>query len=191
MRIETLDILRCPYCGGRLSLVTSLYHRSDGDGIQDAILGCHCCVFPVVAGIPVLHLQPASTDAREHVEAGRPDQALKTMFGFADEREAAEFERIASSETATYREIVGALGPNFEGGYLLHRFSDPTYVVAEAVVRAVAGTVLKAGGRAIDMCGGSGHLTRSLLDLSSPAPILADLYFSKVWLAQRFTRAGM
>ena len=27
MQISTLDILRCPYCGGRLELVTSLFHR--------------------------------------------------------------------------------------------------------------------------------------------------------------------
>jgi len=40
------------------------------------------------------------------------------------------------------------------------------------------------------VCGGSGHLTRSLMDLSSPAPILADLYFAKVWLARRFTAPG-
>src|SRR3989442_961800 len=117
MRSDTLDILRCPYCGGRLSLVTSLYHRSNADEIQDGILGCHCCIFPVVAGIPVLHLQPASTAAREHVEAGRPDRALRTMFGLDDERAAEEFEALASSETATYREIVAALGPSFEGGY--------------------------------------------------------------------------
>ena len=85
---------------------------------------------------------------------------------------------------------MDALGPSFEGGYFLYRFSDPTYIVADAVVRAVAGTVLKHGGRAIDLCGGSGHLTRSLLELSSPAPVLADLYFSKIWLARRFTAPG-
>jgi hypothetical protein len=85
---------------------------------------------------------------------------------------------------------VEALGPNFEGGYFLYRFSDPTYVVASAVVRAVAGTVLGSGGRAIDICGGSGHLTRTLLEVSSPAPVLADLYFSKIWLARRFTAPG-
>ena len=63
----------------------------------------------------------------------------------------------------------------------------PTYIVADAVVRAVAGTVLAGGGRAVDICGGSGHLTRSLVGLSSPPPVLADLYFAKVWLARRFT----
>ena len=54
----------------------------------------------------------------------------------------------------------------------------------------MAGTVLQGTRRAIDICGGSGHLTRSLLDLSSPAPVLADLYFAKVWLARRFTAPG-
>ena len=94
------------------------------------------------------------------------------------------------SETSTYREIVEALGPSFEGGYFLYRFSDPTYIVAHAVVRAVAGTVLHGARRAVDVCGGSGHLTRSLMDLSSPPPVLADLYFAKVWLARRFTAPG-
>jgi hypothetical protein len=62
-------------------------------------------------------------------------------------------------------------------------------VVADAVVRAVAETVL-AGRRAVDICGGSGHLTRSLMAVSSSAPVLADLYFAKVWLARRFTAPG-
>ena len=190
MRAETLDILRCPYCGGRLELVTSSYHRRDADEIHDGILGCHCCVFPVVAGIPVLHLQPGTSTAREQVEAGQPDRALRTLFGLEDDGQAARFEALAASDTATYRELVEALGLTFEGGYFLYRFSDPTYVVAHAVVGAVARTALGDGGRAIDLCGGSGHLTRSLLDLSSPPPVLADLYFPKIWLARRFMAPG-
>ena len=112
------------------------------------------------------------------------------MFNLDDDEQAARFDAVASSDSATYRDLVDALGPNFEGGYFLYRFSDPTYVVAQAVVRAVAGTVLRGGGRAIDICGGSGHLTRSLLELSSETPVLADLYFAKIWLARRFTAPG-
>ena len=167
-----------------------MFHRSSADDIHDGILGCHCCIFPVVDGIPVLHLQPHATTARDQVQAGRPDLALRTMVGLDDEGQAAAFEQVASSDTSTYREVVEALGPNFEGGYFLYRFSDPTYVVAQAVVRAVAGTVLQGKRRAIDVCGGSGHLTRTLMDLSDPAPVLADLYFAKVWLARRFTAPG-
>jgi uncharacterized protein YbaR (Trm112 family) len=186
----TLEILRCPYCGGRLSLVSSLFHRTDGDEIQDGILGCHCCIFPVVAGIPVLHLLPASTTARDHVQAGRPDLAERTMFGLDDDRQAQAFAEAARSDEATYRDLVEALGPNFEGGYFLYRFSDPTYVVADAMVRTVATRILADGGRAVDLCGGSGHLTRSLVGLGAAPPVLADLYFAKVWLGRRFLVPG-
>jgi uncharacterized protein YbaR (Trm112 family) len=190
MNLGMFDILRCPYCGARLDLVTSSYHRTSGDEIHDGILGCQCCVFPVVDGIPVMHLQPAATAARELVEQGRPDRARQVMFGLDDEREAEQFDALIASDTTTYRNIVDALGEHLEGGYFLYRFADPTYIVGHAVVRAVAGTALHNGGRAIDICGGSGHLTRSLMDLSSPPPVLADLYFAKIWLARRFTAPG-
>jgi uncharacterized protein YbaR (Trm112 family) len=189
MQISTLNILRCPYCGGRLELVGSLFHRVSSDAIGDGVLGCHCCIFPVVDGIPMLHLQPAAVTARQHLEAGQPDLAFRAAMGIEDEGLAARFQAAASSSTATYRDIVGTLGDSFEGGYFLFRFSDPTFVVADAVVRAVASTVLD-GRRALDVCGGSGHLTRSLLDLSGAPPVLADLYFVKVWLARRFTAPG-
>ena len=190
MRIETLELLRCPYCGGRLSLVDSLFHRRTTDEIHDGILGCHCCIFPLVDGIPVLHVLPAATVARDHLQAGRPELARRAMFGLDDDSHAEAFDAVASSDSATYRDTVEALGPNFEGGYFLYRFSDPTYIVAQAVARAVGSTVLGGSRRAIDICGGSGHVTRTLLDLSDVPPVLADLYFAKVWLARRFTAPG-
>jgi len=190
MRTDTLDLLRCPYCGGRLSLVDALFHETSGEAIQHGVLGCHCCLFPVVDGIPVMHLLPASVKALDQVKAGRADLARRTMFGLEDEAQAAAFDAVASSPTATYRETVEAFGPNFEGGYFLYRFSDPTYLVAQALVRAIGSTVLGSGRRAIDICGGSGHVTRTLLDLSNAPPILADLYFAKIWLARQFTAPG-
>jgi uncharacterized protein YbaR (Trm112 family) len=189
MRIETLDILRCPFCGGRLELVASMYHQRSDLEIRDGILGCHCCIFPVIDGIPVLHLQPAATAARAQVEQGRPDLALRTMVGLDNDAQARRFEAAAGSDRSTYREIVEALGPTFEGGYFLYRFSDPTYMVAQAVVRAVAGVVLGDRRRAIDICGGSGHLTRVLMELTE-TPVLADLHFAKIWLARRFVAPG-
>src|SRR5437762_393580 len=189
MRPDTLAILRCPYCGGRLELVTSSFHRRDNDEIADGILGCHCCVFPVVAGIPVMHLEPAAVAARGLVEAGDPERAARRLFAL-DDAQAERFEQAAASPAATYRDLVEALGPGFEGGYFLYRFSDPTYVVADGVVRAVATAVVDGGSRAIDVCGGSGHLTRSLPGSSSEAPVVADLHFAKLWLARRFTAPG-
>jgi uncharacterized protein YbaR (Trm112 family) len=190
MNLSTFDILRCPYCGSRLDLVTSSYHRTSGDEIQDGIIGCQCCVFPIVDGIPVMHLQPAAVKARELVERGEVVRARRVMFGLEDDAVGERVDGLIASSDATYRTIVEAFGEYIEGGYFLYRFADPTYIAGHAVVRAVAGTVLREGGRAIDICGGSGHLTRSLMDLSSPAPVLADLYFSKIWLARRFTAPG-
>ncbi|MEQ1731123.1 MAG: methyltransferase domain-containing protein [Vicinamibacterales bacterium] len=190
MHVDLLAILRCPYCGSRLELVTSIFHRTDADTIKDGVLGCECCVFPVVDGIPVMHLHPASNAARERIEAGRPELALLAMVGLDDEAQAERFEAAIAAPSSTYKDIVEALGPGFEGGYFLYRFSDPTFIVADAVVRAVAGTVLRAGGRALDICGGSGHLTRALVPLSKPAPVLADLVYPKIWLARRFTAPG-
>jgi uncharacterized protein YbaR (Trm112 family) len=190
MLIETLDVLRCPYCGGRLTLVDSLFHRATAREIHDGILGCHCCIFPLVDGIPVLHVLPSSTIARDHIQAGHPELARRAMFGLDDDALAEAFDAVASSDTATYKDTVEALGPNFEGGYFLYRFSDPTYIVAQAVARSVGKTVLGGTRRAIDICGGSGHVTRTLLDLSAAPVILADLYFAKVWLARRFTAPG-
>jgi uncharacterized protein YbaR (Trm112 family) len=187
MRADLLTILRCPYCGGRLELVRSLFHRTSGDEIADGVLGCECCVFPVIDGIPVLHLHPAAVAAREQIENERPDLALRAMVGVQSGEQAEAFEAAAQSPQSTYRDIVASLGPQFEGGYFLYRFSDPTFIVADAIVRAVAGTVLRGGGRALDICGGSGHLTRTLAAMSTEPPVLADLFYPKIWLARRFT----
>ena len=188
MHISTFDILRCPYCGSRLDLVTSSFHETSGDEIQSGILGCQCCVFPVIDGIPVMHLQTNATTAKDLVEQGKTIEARRAMFGLEDDPEAAErVDALIASPDASYRTIVEAFGEHLEGGYFLYRFADPTFIVGHALVRAVAGTALRGGGRAIDICGGSGHLTRSLMDLSPASPVLADLYFAKVWLARRFT----
>ena len=186
MRLSTLDILRCPYCGGRLELVESLPHDQRGLSLVSGILGCNCCTFPVVSAIPIMHLEPWAVAAREALEADRAEEAERILLAPGEERLGKRFQELAAIPTSSYRELVDALGPAFEGGYFLYRFSDPTYVVARAVIEAVAGTVLSGGGRAIDVCGGSGHLTRSLLGLSTEDPIIADLYFAKLWLARRF-----
>jgi uncharacterized protein YbaR (Trm112 family) len=191
MHLSVFDILRCPYCGSRLDLVTSSFYEKDGDDIRTGVLGCQCCVFPVVDGIPVMHLQPHATAAKDLVEQRKPLEARRAMFGLDDAPGAAErVDALIASAGATYRDIVEAFGEHLEGGYFLYRFADPTFIVGHALVRAVAGTVLRGGGRAIDVCGGSGHLTRSLAGLGSDTPVLADLYYAKVWLGRRFTAPG-
>jgi SAM-dependent methyltransferase/uncharacterized protein YbaR (Trm112 family) len=195
MRPDTLDLLRCPYCGGRLAIDRSLPSRREGDIVVEATLACYCCVFPVIEGIPVLHLEPEAKRARQQLGRGDAAGARRTMLRL-DEAQAGRFEAAAGRPRPSYREMVEALGPGFEGGYFLYRFSDPTYIVADAVVRSVAAAALTRTRRAIDLCGGSGHLTRSLLPQpngGSPTDrevVLADLHFAKLWLARRFTAPG-
>src|SRR5262249_24848070 len=45
-------------------------------------------------------------------------------------------------------------------------------------------------GRTCDFGGGRAPPPRPLRDVSSDPPVLADLYFAKVWLARRFTAPG-
>lgn len=191
MHPELLEILRCPFCGGRLDVVRTLFHRTDGDRVADAVIACECCVFPVVDGIPVLHLQPGAAAARERIEAGEPTQARDVLLGLETDAQRERFHAVADARDGTFREALEALGDQLEAQYLYHRFSDPTFVVADAVLRAVGAAALRQGGRAIDVCGGAGHLTRALLPLSAEPPVLADLYYPKIWLACRYTAPGV
>jgi hypothetical protein len=155
----------------------------------DGVLQCKCSWFPLVAGIPVMHLEHPVPDALAHLEAERPDLAMRAMFNLSPE-EAADFDRAMASANPKYAAVVDSLGPNYERGYFLYRFSDPSFVVAQALIRAVAGTALAGAGRAIDLCGGSGHLTRVLMELSKTPPVVADRSFAKVWLGRTFTAPG-
>lgn len=191
MRLDTLDLLRCPYCGARLTLDAARVAPREADAISDGILRCHCSEFPVVSGIPVLTVEGMSEIAREQIEAGDASAARRSMLGLDEDAASDRFEEICRSDRGTYREAVDALGPEFaENRYFLYRFSDPTFLVADAVARALGSLVLAGGGRAIDLCGGSGHLTRSLQRVSTEPPILMDWTFAKLVLARRFTAPG-
>jgi len=102
---------------------------------------------------------------------------------------AQRLDALFQSGTATYRQALEVISPDAEGTYFVYRFSDPTFVLAETLVR-----VLGRGGErpawVIDLCGGSGHLTRVLAGESREPVIVADVYFWKLWLAQRFTAPG-
>jgi SAM-dependent methyltransferase len=172
-------------------LDTSRFHHASAEGVTHGILQCYCSEFPVVGGVPVMTVEGVAETAREQVDSGHVGSAWLTMVGQDDEDAAGRFERVCRSDSGTYRDAIEALGPEFaENRYFLYRFSDPTFVVADAVVRAIGTIVLGDGGRALDLCGGSGHLTRSLQRVSRTPPILMDWTFVKLWLALRFTSPG-
>ena len=220
MHETMLELLRCPFCGGRVSLVENDSLVRAGDRIESGVLGCECCAFPVVDGIPVMIADDRTRDAMHLLEAGQGEAALFTLLGLDETRgEAfrelltrlprqppppkatashAEASRVGGSGEAakpgghaTYQEALAILCHDAEGTCFVYRFSDPTYVMAQAILQAIALQPRPLQGRRLDLCGGTGHLTRLLIDLA-PADItvLADLFFWKLWLARRFTSPG-
>lgn len=215
MLIETLDLLRCPFCGTRLSVVENAALDRGRDRIESGVLGCECCAFPVVAGIPVLIADDTTRDAMHALEAGRRDDALHMLLGLDGTRLDAFRELTSVAGRATYRDFLGVLCLDAEADYMLPRFSDPTYLLVEALLDALGrsgrpgaagdpanpiGPQTRAGAgashppdrgaarprRALDLCGGSGHLTRVLLRQPACAgAVLADVHFWKLWLAAR------
>ena len=187
-----LDVLRCPFCGTRLALVDNSALRRNSSKVDAGVLGCECCAFPVVEGIPVLIADDTAREAIAAMEAGYQDTALFTLLGLTDEARASAFRRLlAQGAESTYRDALEVLSRDAEGTYFVYRFSDPTYVTAEALLRAL-GQRRSGMGRRLDLCGGSGHLTR-VLDTIHQGPtttaskVLADVAFWKLWLAERFT----
>ena len=183
MHIDTLSILRCPFCGTKLTLVQNDALVQVDDRVDAGVLGCECCAFPVVHGIPVLIANDTTRAAMHLLEAGREDGALHLLLGLEGDR-ASAFDRFASDpEAMTYREGVKRLSLDAEAEYFVYRFSDPTFRVGRAVVQA-CGPLMQRTGRYLDLCGGSGHLTRTMT--SDQPAVLADVFFWKLWLAKQF-----
>ena len=190
MLTSTLESLRCPFCGTALDIIDNAALERTADRISAGVLGCQCCAFPVVAGIPVLIADDRTRDAMHALEAGRGDDALLALLGLdTEERRVAFRACMARGSDATFREALEILSPDAEGTYFIYRFSDPTYVTMRAVVRSLGGR--RRPSRVIDVCGGAGHLTRDMLTLpSNPFTVLADVFFWKLWLAQTFVAPG-
>jgi SAM-dependent methyltransferase len=110
----------------------------------------------------------------------RPEQALEGLLA-----KPGVSERLAPP-ALTFQEALAFLNGSEEGIYLLHRFSDPSFIASEAVVCAVAQEPKCRAGTILDVCGGTGHLTRSLRRCSGSRVVLADLEFWKLYLAKRF-----
>jgi uncharacterized protein YbaR (Trm112 family) len=192
MHETILDLLRCPFCGTRLALVDNEALVRAGRCIESGVLGCECCAFPIVAGVPVLIADDITRDAMHALEAGRHDEALFMLLGL-DGTRADAFRALLARGAPTYRDALAILCLDAEGTCFAYRFSDPTYVMVEALLQAIGQQPWTLAGRALDLCGGSGHLTRVLTGLQSvigtpsPSTVLADLFFWKLWLARRFT----
>lgn len=185
MNEALLDVLRCPFCGGALELADEPVSRPHPGAIATAILTCDCGAYPVVEGIPCMRAVPPAEEAMQLIGAGEPHRAACLMLGLGEDQDA-DLDRL-KGDRATFRIGLSTLGRRADTSYAFFRFSDPTFLASEAVVRAVAPRVCGVGGRALDLCGGSGHLTRSLVEAARGAEVvLADISFWELWLAKRF-----
>ena len=191
MHESLLPHLRCPFCGSPLALDAATAVRAGGH-VTYGVLGCPCCAYPIVDGIPVMIADDRARAAMNAIEAGHPGEALDVTLGLDDAGRAAFHALLARGDAATYRDAMAVLNADAEGTYFLYRFSDPTFVTASAVLRAVAQAPHVTSGWVVDVCGGSGHLTRVLAGLAAPArTLVADVYYWKLWLARRYMAPGV
>jgi uncharacterized protein YbaR (Trm112 family) len=190
MHTSLLETLRCPFCGTALTVVESDALTMDQGRVVEGVLGCECCAYPVVAGIPVLLADDRTRSAMHALEAGRGDDALLGLLGVTDPDRRRRFLALTRNADATYRGALALLCDDAEGTWCVHRFSDPTFVTAEALISALGSQGWPFRGRVLDLCGGTGHLTRTLEAQRTQEPaagtVLADVYFWKLWLASRF-----
>jgi uncharacterized protein YbaR (Trm112 family)/SAM-dependent methyltransferase len=187
VRETLLPMLRCPFCGGRLTLVDNQALQRTQEQIEAGVLGCDCCAFPVVAGIPVLIADDTTREAMHQLEADQREQALLTLLGL-DQARAMSFRSLMQHPRPTYRDALAILSLDAEADCFLYRFSDPTFLMIEALLMGLG----QRGGLdprpVLDLCGGSGHLTRVLEGLEPAGGVInADVYFWKLWMARRFT----
>ena len=103
--------------------------------------------FPIIDGIPVLIADDATRAAMHAMEAGRSDEALAATARSRRRGRPTGCARCSRSGTATYREALEVLSPDAEGTYFVYRFSDPTFVLAETLVRVLGRDRRRTGAR--------------------------------------------
>jgi SAM-dependent methyltransferase/uncharacterized protein YbaR (Trm112 family) len=184
MRVEMLNLLECPFCGGELRLENGAGPEHTVPEVITGILLCDCCAFPVVDGIPYLRTGGMAERAMKFIGAGEEKRALAVLLGLPDD--ASTELNALTSETITFRQALRLLAHTPESGYLLYRFSDPTFIASHSLLKAVTQEPRCTAGYILDLCGGAGHLTRTMTRAAAKGVVLADLEFWKLYLAKHF-----
>ena len=63
--------------------------------------------------------------------------ALFTALELDEERQAAFRRFLAQGDAGTYCDCIEIFSPGDEGPYFVHRFANPTYLVGQAILRAI------------------------------------------------------
>ena len=186
MQTKLLEILCCPYCGGDFALDEGPTLQRRDDEVINGVLHCPCAAYAIVDGIPIL-LAGYAGDSFQQLLAENPAQALYAMLDLDEERQEGFKQFLAAGAAGTYQDCLELFCPGSEGPYFVHRFANPTYLVGQALLRALGSDRRCFARRAIDVGGGSGHLARALCQIAEGAEVwLAEPNFWKLWLARRF-----
>jgi len=77
MKLSLLDLLRCPFCAGKLRMSDTSPRAGE---IEYNVLSCHCSSYPVVAGIPFLKRENPANKVIALIRAQRHHEALLTLI---------------------------------------------------------------------------------------------------------------
>jgi SAM-dependent methyltransferase/uncharacterized protein YbaR (Trm112 family) len=183
MRRSTIDLLQCPFCGGSFAVADCPGTAADDASITHGVIYCTCNGYPVVDGIAYVREGATAGEAIKLLDVRDHAAARATLLGLS------AADAAALSAAPTFCAALAVLGDTPENHYFLYRFSDPRFVSTDGLIRALTGpgTQLPAGGVALDLCGGAGHLTRSFHRTGRFAhTLVADYFFTKLWLAKHF-----
>ena len=186
-------LLRCPFCGTRLSLVENEALVRAGGRIESR--GARLRVLRVPdrrRHSRADRRRPhARRDARARGGTSRRGAVHAPRTHWRPRRRLSRIaRRAAHHRPIATRSPCSAWTPKAHGSPIGSRIPPTSW--SKACYRPSASRQADVVGRALDLCGGSGHLTRVLTGLQSgiavpsPGTVLADLFFWKLWLARCF-----
>lgn len=173
---DLLAILRSPVTGSPL-------HWDDEGVLSDGDL-----LWPCIEGIPFLRIGRDALREAAVSALRRGDRSAALALLLADRKDATipradlDSVRAVVERACSARQSMEGLGYGGLAPYFLHRWSQPTYLSGLALLEAHA----PEGGTLCELGCGVGHFLRSWKRSGAPA-IGADVVFSHLWLARRFT----
>src|SRR5687768_13792769 len=102
MQATLLELLRCPFCGGRLTLHARQTAQSSVQ--RTGILCCQCCAYPMVDGIPYLRTGSAAETAMRLLGEEKHEAAFFTLLGLPEDQRGPFKQLLQRERPATFRE---------------------------------------------------------------------------------------
>ena len=148
--------------------------------------------WPLVLGVPWLRTgrEGLRSAALDRLDGGDARSAAAVLLGDADdwwdEPPPPVEQRLAALDAATLRDAVALLGLGRVGDYLVHRWSDPTYLSGLALLAEHWPGALPA----VEVACGHGPYLRELGQRGVQDRTGVDVVLAKLWLGRRFVDPG-